>query len=83
MAKDEITVGALNVKTFWAAGRLELIGNEMKRYKCDILGIAEICWTGTREVNGGEITLSGEEKKHTKDVGFLLSPRAIHVAIGI
>ena len=55
---------------------MELLRNEMKRYKCNVLGIAEMCGTGTGEMNGGEIIWSGEEKEHTKGVGFLLSPRA-------
>jgi len=30
-------------------------------------------WTGSGEMNNGEIIWSGEEKNHTKGVGFLLN----------
>jgi len=33
-------------------------------------------WTGKGEMNGREVIWSGEEKSHTKGVGFLLSKRA-------
>ena len=76
MAKDEFTVGTWNVRTLWATGRLKLLRNEMERYKCDDLGIAEMRWTRTGEMNGGKVIWSGEEKEHTKGVGFLLNPSA-------
>ena len=42
MAKDIFTVGTWNVLTLWAAGKLELLRNEMKRYKYDVVGITEV-----------------------------------------
>jgi len=66
----------------WAAGQLELLRNEMKSYKCDILGLAEMQWTGTGEMNGGEVIWSAEKQQHTKGVGFLLSARAKAALVG-
>jgi hypothetical protein len=51
-------------------------------YKCDILGLAEMRWTGVGELNGGEVIWSGEEKNHVKGVGFLLSKRAKDAMLG-
>jgi exonuclease III len=48
----------------------------MTAYECDILGLAEMRWTESGELNGGEIIWSGEKKDHAKGVGFILSRRA-------
>ena len=54
----------------------------MERYKCDILGLAEVRWTGQGEINGGEVIWSGEDKEHARGVGFYLSKRARGAMIG-
>ena len=46
VAKEELTVGTWNVRTLWATGQMELLRKEMEKYRCDILGIAEMRWTG-------------------------------------
>ena len=76
IGKEEITVGTYNVRTLSAAGRLQLLREEMKAYRCDILGLSEMRWTGAGELNGGEVIWSGEEKEHYRGVGFLLSEKA-------
>ena len=40
--KNTLTVGTWNVQTMLAAGKLELLRNEMKRFKYDIIGISEV-----------------------------------------
>ena len=47
--KNTLTVGTWNVQTLWVAGKLELLRNEMKRFKYDIIGISEVRWTGKGE----------------------------------
>jgi exonuclease III len=54
----------------------------MTPYECDILGLAEMRWTGAGELNGGEVIWSGEEKNHMRGVGFLLSKRAKDALLG-
>jgi len=54
----------------------------MEPYECDILGLAEMRWTGVGELNGGEMIWAGEEKTHMNGVGFLLSKRAKHALLG-
>jgi len=34
----------------------------MEPYECDILGLAEMRWTGVGELNGGEMIWAGERK---------------------
>jgi hypothetical protein len=82
LAKNTLTVGTWNVQTLWAAGKLELLRNEMKRFKYDIIGISEVRWTGKGETPNGDFIWSGEETLHTRGVGFLLSAQAKKALIG-
>ena len=43
IAKNTLTVGTWNVQTLWTTGKLELLRNEMKRFRYDIVGISEVC----------------------------------------
>ncbi|CAF2091543.1 unnamed protein product [Rotaria magnacalcarata] len=90
LAKNTLTVGTWNVQTLWAAGKLELLRNEMKRFRYDIIGISEVRWTGkdlvsdfsTWETPNGDFIWSGEESSHMRGVGFLLSTQAKKALIG-
>ena len=46
LVKDILTAGTWSVQTLWATGKLELLRNEMKRFRHDIIGISEVRWTG-------------------------------------
>lgn len=81
VTKEELSIGTWNVRTLWAAGKLDL-KMEMKRYRCDILGIAEMRWTGTGEMDGCSVIWSGDETKHEAGVGFLLNKKAIGAMLG-
>ena len=81
-ATDLLKIGTWNVQTLRSPGKLELLRNEMTPYECDILGLAEVRWTGVGELNGGEVIWSGEEKNHMRGVGFLLSKRAKDALLG-
>ena len=82
LAKNTLTIGTWNVQTLWAAGKLELLRNEMKRFKYDIIGISEVRWTGKGETPKGDFIWSGEETLHMRGVGFLLSVQAKKALIG-
>src|SRR6218665_1866585 len=71
ISKCRLTIGTWNVRTLWATGQLELLRNEMKAYRYDILGLAEMRWTG-----------SGELKDHQRGVEFLLNSRARLALLG-
>ncbi|CAM4921050.1 unnamed protein product [Rotaria socialis] len=75
-AKNTLTVGTWNVQTLWTAGKLELLRNEMKRFRYDIIGISEVRWTGKGETPNADFIWSGEESSHMRGVGFLLSTQA-------
>ena len=81
-AKNTLTVGTWNVQTLWAAGKLELLRNETKRFRYDIIGISEVRWTGKGETPNGDLIWSGEESSHMRGMGFLLSPQAKKALIG-
>src|SRR6218665_3863690 len=82
IAKCRLTIGTWNVRTLWATGQLELLRNEMKAYRYDILGLAEMRWTGSGDLNNGEVIWSGEEKDNKRGVGFLLNSRARLALLG-
>ena len=72
-----LTVGIGNVQTLWAAGKLELLRNEMKRFKYDIIDVSEVRWT-----ENCDFIWSEEENTHTRGVGLLLGTQARKVFIG-
>ena len=82
LVKNILTVGTWNVQTLWAAGKLELLRNEMRRFRYDIIGISEVRWTGKGETSDGDFIWSGEEKLHMRGVGFLLSAKAKRALTG-
>ena len=49
--KDKLTIGTWNVRTIYAAGKLDLLREEMKNYEWDILGLSEVRWTKSGELN--------------------------------
>jgi hypothetical protein len=66
LAKNTLTVGTWNVQTLWTAGKLELLRNEMKRFRYDIIGISEVRRTGKGETPNGDFIWSGEESSHMR-----------------
>ena len=50
-----------------AAGAAE---KKMTVYRYDILGLAEMRWTGSGDLNNGEVIWSGEEKNHQRGWDF-------------
>src|SRR6218665_1242383 len=73
IAKEEVTIGTWNAQTLRSTGKLELPRRDMQSYKCDILGQAEVRWTGSGEMNGGRS--SDQARKRTRK-GSRLSKRA-------
>ena len=82
IAKNTLTVRTWNVQTLWTTGKLELLRNEMKRFRYDIVGISEVRWTGKGETSNRDFIWSGEGKTHVRGVGMLLSDRARKALIG-
>ena len=82
VARKVLKIGTWNVQTLWRAGKLDLLHEDIKPYECDILGIAEMYWTKTGEIGGGEVIWSGEDKDHERGVGLLLSKKARDCLLG-
>ena len=82
IAENTLTVGTWSVQTLWATGKLELLRNEMKRYRYDTVGISKVRWTGKGETSNRDFIWSGEDTTHVRGVGMLLSDRARKALIG-
>ena len=61
---------------------VELLRNEMKRFRYDIIGISEVRWTGKGETSNGDFIWSGEDKLQMRGVGFILGEQAKKALIG-
>ncbi|CAF2041487.1 unnamed protein product [Rotaria magnacalcarata] len=66
ITKDTLTVGTWNVQTLWATRKLELLRNEMKRFRFDVIRISEVRWTGKGERPSGDFIWSGEDTTHQR-----------------
>ena len=80
--KKKLTVGTWNVRTLYAVGKLDLLKKEMKKYEWDLLGLSEVRWTESGEINGAELVGAGHEAQHENGVGFLLSQKARRSLLG-
>ena len=64
-----------NVRTLRAADKMEELLHEMDRYKWSILGLCEMRWKKSGEIQtdwGHRVYFSGKEDKHEQGVGFLV-----------
>ena len=68
-------VAKWNVRTMYQAGNLENITQEDKRLKVDILGLAEVRWleSGNLQCDSHILIYSCHKKKHKHGVGLLIS----------
>ena len=82
IAKNTLTLGIWNVQALWTTGKPELLRNEMKRLRYDIVGISEVRWARKSETSNRDFIWSGEDKIHVRGVGMLLSDRARKALIG-
>ncbi|CAF3296321.1 unnamed protein product, partial [Rotaria sp. Silwood2] len=82
LRKEILTIGTWNARTLWETGKLDLLRNELKRFRYNIIGVSEIRWTGKGETTTGDFIWSGEENIHANGVGFLLSKKAKNALIG-
>ena len=60
-------IGTWNVRTLYQAGKLQNVLKEMKRLKCNILGICETRWTGAGCIREGDYTITysgGDEHRN-------------------
>ena len=75
-ARNNIAIGTWNVRSLRAAGKVEEITHDMKRFRWNILGLCEVRWKKRwRNVyaEGHKLFFfSGREDRHEHGVGFLI-----------
>ena len=85
-ARNNITTGTWNVGSLRAAGKVEELTHEMKRYRWNILGVCEVRWKKnfgeTSAPEGHKLFFSGSEDRHEHGVGFLIHKDKVNVIIG-
>ena len=84
-ARNNITIGTWNVRSLRATGKIEEPTHEMKRYRCNILGLCEVRWkifgeTSTPE--GHKLFFSGREDRHEHGVRFLIHKDTVNAIMG-
>ena len=75
LPKQGTTIGTWNVRTLHQRGKVKELTHELQRYKWDIIGLAEVRWTGFGETStdeGHKIWFSGDQSKHQYGVAFIV-----------
>ena len=84
-ARNNITIGTWNVRSLRAAGKVEELTHEMKRYQWNILGLCEVRWKNFGETStpeGHKLIFSGREDRHEHGVGFLIHKDTVNAIMG-
>ncbi|XP_072021929.1 craniofacial development protein 2-like [Amphiura filiformis] len=82
--KCNIGIGTWNVRTLHHDGNLEILLNQMQKFRWEILGLAETHWTESGEftIDGYKILSSGNLSVHRKLVGLILNKVAQSALLG-
>ena len=81
-----LSVGTLNVRTLAKQGKIDLVLNELNRYKWDIVGLSEthLPSTGEERIGNTSLIVSGRtDGVHRQGVGFLMSTKARRSLISV
>lgn len=84
LPKDGVTIGTWNVRTLYARGKTKELTHELNSYRWDILGLAEVRWTGFDETitdDGHKIWCSGYYQKHQHGVAFIVNKSRLNSII--
>ena len=78
--KDTTNIGCWNVRTLYTTGKAAQVAREMNNYKCDILGLSEVRWTGSGRIklaSGESMIFSGRDDEiHREGVALMLTCKA-------
>ena len=74
-----LNIATWNVRTMNDCGKLHQVRMEAERLSLDVLGLAEVRWTSTGQVNtnGWMFYYTGDDKAHQRGVGFLVAPKTV------
>ena len=87
LTNEDTIIGTWNVRTLYACGKLQELTHELQRYSWDILGLAEVRWTGfgmfgeTTTDAGHKLWYSGDETEHKHGVGFIVKKERVNSVI--
>ena len=73
---NKIKIGTWNTRTMYEKGKLDNVKSEMSRMEINILGLAEVRWTGAGTLSSDNYTVvySGGTT-HERGVGIILDPK--------
>ena len=73
------------MRSLRAAGKVEVLTQEMKRYRWNILGLCEVRWKDFGETStpeGHKLFFSGCGDRHEHGVGFLIHKDTVNAIVG-
>ena len=76
--------GTWNVRTLLQAGNMNMIAEEVERYKMDVATLQEIQWKGKGSIRKVKFTLhySGNDRQGNREIGFIVSKKATRSVLG-
>ena len=82
--KKTIGIGTWNVRTLYQSGKIEILLNQMDKFRWEILGVCETHWTDSGEftIDGYKILCSGNENIHRAGVALILTRYAQKALLG-
>ena len=82
--RENMKIATCNVRTMYQDGKLENITQDATRLKVDILGLAEVRWfeSGNLQCDPHTLIYSGHKKKHKHGVGLLHSKAVSQSVMG-
>ena len=84
LPKGGTTIGIQNVCSLNACGKVQELIHELKCYRCYIMGLAKVRWTGfgeTTSEEGHKSWYCGEDSKHLYGVAFIVWKEVILQAV--
>ena len=80
-----LNIATWNVRTMNECGKLQQVRMEAERLSLDVLGLAEVRWKSSGQVNtnGWMFYYIGDDKVHQRGVGFLLAPKTVKAILKV
>ena len=82
--RDNMKFATWNARTMYQAGKLENITQEATQLKMDILGLADVRWleSGNLQCDSHTLIYSGHKKEHKHGLGLLLNKAVSQSVMG-